>query len=73
MFGLFDPPKGIPYGAGYRIDAALEGTAWRGIVYDRRGNEMLVDFPTPTKPAALERARQTVDGLVALQRRQSRG
>jgi hypothetical protein len=73
MFGLFNPPNGQPYRDGFRIDAMPEGATWRGIVYDRHGVGTRVDFPTSTMQAALERARQTVDGLVALQRRHWRG
>ena len=66
-------PKGQPHRSGYRIDAVAEGVSWRGIVYDRDGVATPVDFAASTRPAALQRARQTVDGLIALQRRRWRG
>jgi hypothetical protein len=65
MFGFFTRKKGQLY-RGYRIDAAPEGHAWQGIVIDPQGVAMQVDFLAATKDAALTRARQTVDIMLAL-------
>jgi hypothetical protein len=73
MLGLFNPPKGLPYRDGFRVDAVHQGADWRGIVYDPHGVATPVDFAATTRAAALDRARKTVDGLIALQRRRWRG
>jgi hypothetical protein len=71
MFPDYHPPAGQPCRGGYRVDALPEGTSWRGRVYDQHGVATLT-FPASTRADALKLARQTVDGLIALQRRRWR-
>jgi len=73
MFGLFNPPKGQPYRGGYRIDAFPDGANWRGWIYDRQGNARRDDFSASTRAKAIDRAREIVDGLIALERQSLRG
>jgi hypothetical protein len=72
LFGFFTRRRGQSY-HGYRIDALPEGDAWQGVVTDPQGGVMQVDYLAPTKDAALTRARQTIDVLLALKDPQRRG
>jgi hypothetical protein len=61
MFALSNPPKGQPYRAGYRLGAMRSGSNWLSIVYDNKGTENQLPFPSPNSKAAIQQAMLHVD------------